>query len=388
MVASIVMIPFIAVLTLPQAQELTRLRHAAIDKMSVELSIYAYHAPGDDNWQDARCWTALTSAEYGTSHRLAIVRPSVRYERLLHDPAVCAEPVRIFVHPSGYTIEHPTPNDEGYVSYAILNSSQDAVIPVPGPLNFTPALWLMDIQFPDQTNPLVSTRNILEHPSACVLGAAPGGATRFTATVNQSLLPVRYTVDINDRGTPVYSRVELLYENQSPAVLELFVESTVDLGDFELPLTAISTIQNPNIAPPFNDMRAVWRHEVASFQLLPHLTTDDIDIVPTRRNSVITHENIAAGSRTRSLHWYDNNGNEVRSATQTFGGFASKSDSNQSNQSTFALSNWRVWGAGFAMTVPLGLVGTWLSFRKIGTLSVGKMSDHDTPVSELARTSD
>lgn len=325
------LIPFMAFVSvsipIQEAIELTRARHAAIDKLRIEVSAYAYHAPDAENWQDESSWIALTAPSYQAAHTITIVRPAALYERLLHDPGSAAYPIRIFLNATGFTTEYPTPDEEGFTHYAITRKDADVPIPMPGPLSYTPVLWMFDVQFPDQSPLLLNTLAVLEQPNV-IATLLENGLTRFSAEISSGSVPLHCSVDLNTRGTPVHGVVQLLFPGVAPATLEMFVDSTVEVDGFELPLTARTVIRNPNLASPFNAMACIWRQQVLCFDKTPDLERCDVEITPPQRNTVVATR-VYSDAVTAEAVWYDEAGNAVRHASHVFagaGGTASGSD--------------------------------------------------------------
>ncbi|MBL8879507.1 MAG: hypothetical protein JNG88_10345 [Phycisphaerales bacterium] len=324
------LIPIVVVMStampIQEAIQITRARQAALDKLRVEVAAFAYHAADAANWQDEASWTLLSDPSFQASHMISIVRPDVLYERPLFDPPAGSYPIRIFLTSYGYTTEYSIPDEEGFTHFAVARRSADVLIPMPGPLSFTPVLWMFDAQFPDQCPLLLNTLTVLEQPGVTAT-LLENGLTRFSADIPSSSLPLRCAVDLNARGTPVHSEVRLLFEGVPAATLELFVDSTVEVEGFELPLTARTVVRNPNIAPPYNAMACIWRQQVLGFELIPGMSRSEIEIIPPTRNSVVATKVYGTALTTEAV-WYDDSGHAVRYASQTFSDerFASNSD--------------------------------------------------------------
>jgi hypothetical protein len=325
------LIPIVGIMStampVQEAIDLTRARHQALDKLRIEVAAFAYHAPDAANWQDEATWMLLSGPGYQASHHISLVRPDVLYERPLFDPPAGAFPVRIFLTSSGYTMEHSTPDDEGFVHFSSARRDANVRIPMPGPLSFTPVLWMFDAQFPDQCPLTLNTLTVLEQPNVTAT-LLENGLTRFSADIPAPSLPLHCTVDLNARGTPVHSEVRLLFEGAPAATLELFVDSTIDVNGFELPLTARTVVRNPNISPPYNTMACVWRHQVLDFEQVPGMSRSDIEIIPSTRNSVVATK-VYGATPTAEAVWYDDAGDAVRFASQSYSGDRAASDAGQ-----------------------------------------------------------
>lgn len=315
------MSPMIVVMSsampIQDAIDLTRARHAALDKLRIEVAAFAYHAADAANWQDEATWTALSGPCYQTSHSISIVRPDVLYESALFDPPTGAYPIRIFLTSSGYVTEHSTPDDEGFVHFCTFRKDADVFMPMPNPVSFTPVLWMFDVQFPDHCPLLLNTLTVLEQPNVTAT-LLENGLTRFSADIPAPSIPLHCSVDLNARGTPMHSELRMLVEGAQPGTLELFIDSTVEVDGFELPLAARTVVRNPNVASPYNAIACIWRHQVLDFEQVSGMSRSEIEIIPSMRNSVVATRVYGNALLTAEGVWYDDSGQAVRFANQTY----------------------------------------------------------------------
>lgn len=280
---------FLSPMSIDQACQLTRARHAAMDRMRVSLHSLTYISTNAESRNDAGTWQPTENIIH--LHTLTILRPNLIHDWLTDQPLQGYEPVRNSLCDGRFVRQWVRPLSTGETKYHVDETTTHVA-----PFTWLPILWVFDLQLPDALTPSLTTLDVLEHPTAQVLGVVDG-CTRFHADIRSpggGAFVLRCDVDLNERATPMRFTVTVDYDDEAleSGVWELTTNSVVEFHDVELPMVATVMVQNPNVSTG----AGIHRFEVATFEEVPTLAHDDIAIVPSVTNSVVT---------TRSLTPYD-----------------------------------------------------------------------------------
>lgn len=301
-------------ISLDEARELTRQRHAALDRFQVEIASLYYIAQDAETRHDPQTWIPHEGLSY--RHEVTIVRPGFLHDWLTDRPGIQHDPVRTFMSEERMVRQWLNPLFTGEIKYYVDETDAHCHS---APYSFIPFLWILDLQIPDAVMPRLDTLTLLEQPSARIVGVFDG-LTRFQvelANPGGHAFTLVYEVDLNSLGTPMHARTVLHYATPGlqPTVWEMRTLSVTNVGGFELPMTAIVTVQNPNITVG----AGIHRFEVAWYEQQPELTPQDIAIVPVARNAMITTREKLPRDQTVNRH-YDADG--VLVAQVEYFGFA------------------------------------------------------------------
>lgn len=280
---------FVAPMSLEEARQLTQARHAVFDKLRISFYSLTYTSERAEDRHDPAAWRPTENIAH--THTIAIVRPGFLHEWLTDDPMRGYEPVSNSVCEGKYIRRWSRPLSTGETKYHV-----DETTTHNAPFTWLPLPWIFDLQLPDSLDASLNTLELLNHPSARVTGIVDG-LTRIHAEIpapQGHAFTLVCDVDLNDRATPMRAVVTVDYDDPAlqSGTWEMTTDSVIPFHGFELPMVATVTIRNPNVSSG----AGVHRFEVTCFEEDPALTPQDVCIVPEPANALVT---------TRMLTPYD-----------------------------------------------------------------------------------
>lgn len=272
-------------------------RQARLDRLTLAVDCTMYVCDGDVSPLESAAWRHPNQYPF----ELSIVRPDYRLEFLRNEPELGYIPVSSAVIDAVYTSRRG-PTETGVWIYEILPN-----VGVAGTLNFCPLAQLFDLHLQDSTIPRLNLLEVFRRFEPTLVEQHAASAT-YRADVPMNGFTSRYEFRLNARGTPLWVRTELLYDDPGlrSAVWEQHTLATTECNGAELITEAVVTIQNPNVGTHYG----VHHFIVTDYAQDPDLTKESIRLPVEQRNAAVS--DYSADGISRVKRYYDAQGNLTR----------------------------------------------------------------------------